>query len=238
MRSTMSHPAERASDATPMVTVPVIIVDDHTLLAQGLSFTLGQQGVAVVIVAVPDEQRLVDLVTERGPCLVLVDLSFDGSTTSGADLIAPLVDAGATVLVLTGSTDRALLGTCLERGAIGIASKSEDFDRLLERIAMAMRGEPPMPATARVELLVEAQEARAAEQRRRAPFAALSPREREVLDRLAHGEAADAIAAMTFVSLATVRTQIQSILRKLQVSSQLAAVALVHEADWTIDLRG
>jgi two-component system, NarL family, nitrate/nitrite response regulator NarL len=142
---------------------------------------------------------------------------------------------GATVLVLTGSTDRALLGRCLELGAVGIASKSDDYDRLLECIDLAVRGESPTPVTERVELLVAAQEARAAELRRWTPFSSLSPREREVLDRLAHGEAADAIAAVTFVSLATVRTQIQSILRKLQVSSQLAAVALAHEAGWTLD---
>lgn len=231
MTSTMSSPAT----AGPIVTVPVVIVDDHCLLAQGLAFTLGQQGVDVITMAVPDERRLVDLVGERAPCLVLVDLAFDGAATAGADLIEPLVTAGATVLVLTGSTDRALLGTCLERGAIGIASKAEDYDRLLEQIARALRGEPPMPATERVELLVEAQQARAAEQRRRAPFERLSLREREVLDRLARGEAADTIASTTFVSLATVRTQIQAILRKLQVGSQLAAVALVHEAGWSLD---
>lgn len=231
MTSTMSHPAP----AGPVVTVPVVIVDDHCLLAQGLAFTLGQQGVDVITMAVPDERRLVDLVGERAPCLVLVDLAFEGAATAGADLIEPLVAAGATVLVLTGSTDRALLGTCLERGAIGIASKAEDYEQLLEQIARALRGEPPMAATERVELLVEAQQARAAEQRRRAPFERLSPREREVLDRLAHGEAADTIASTTFVSLATVRTQIQAILRKLQVGSQLAAVALVHEAGWSLD---
>lgn len=232
MTSTMS-PADQAR----AVGVPVVIVDDHTLLAQGLSFTLGQQGVDVTTVTWPDEALVVALVAERAPCLALVDLAFEGSALSGADLIEPITAAGATVLVLTGSTDRALLGTCLERGAIGIASKSEDFGRLLEQIGQAQRGEPPMSATTRVELLVAAQEARAVEQRRRAPFEALSPREREVLERLAHGEAADAIAATTFVSVATVRTQIQAVLRKLQVSSQLAAVAMVHEADWTIDLR-
>lgn len=220
---------------TPFGAVPVVIVDDHCLLAQGLAFTLGQQGVDVTAVAVPDERLLVRLVGERAPCLVLVDLAFEGSDTGGVELIEPLVAAGATVLVLTGSTDRAVLGTCLERGAIGIASKAEDYDRLLEQIDRALRGEPPMPAADRVELLVEARQARAEEQRRRAPFAQLSPREREVLDRLAHGEAADTIASSTFVSLATVRTQIQAILRKLQVSSQLAAVALVHEAGWSLD---
>jgi DNA-binding NarL/FixJ family response regulator len=228
------HHGVPACDEIRVVTAPVIIVDDHCLLAQGLSFTLGQQGTAVTTVATPDEARLVALVLERAPCLVLVDLAFEGSPVCGVDLIEPLRAAGATVVVLTGSKDPALLGTCLERGATAIAGKSEDFDQLLERIGRVLRGEPGMSVTKREELLAAARDARAAERRRWAPFEQLSPREREVLDRLAHGEAADTIASSTFVSLATVRTQIQSILRKLQVTSQLSAVALVHDAGWSL----
>ena len=58
----------------------------------------------------------------------------------------------------------------------------------------------------------------------------LSVRERQVLDRLAEGRQAVAIAIEFGVSLATVRAQIRSVLTKLQVGSQLAAVALVNEA--------
>jgi len=41
------------------------------------------------------------------------------------------------------------------------------------------------------------------------------------------------IAARQFVSLGTVRTQVRSILRKLEVNSQLAAVATVRNAGWS-----
>lgn len=53
--------------------------------------------------------------------------------------------------------------------------------------------------------------------------------QREVLDRLVEGRRAAAIAAEFVVSLTTVRSQIRSILLKLQVRSQLEAVALVRE---------
>ena len=54
----------------------------------------------------------------------------------------------------------------------------------------------------------------------------------EVLGALMEGKSADAIAAESVVSVATIRTQIRSILSKLGVNSQLAAVARAQEARW------
>jgi DNA-binding NarL/FixJ family response regulator len=49
------------------------------------------------------------------------------------------------------------------------------------------------------------------------------------------GRSAAEIAASSFVSLATVRSQIRAILQKLDVTSQLAAVAAAHHSGWTFD---
>ncbi|MDP8927430.1 MAG: response regulator transcription factor [Actinomycetota bacterium] len=65
------------------------------------------------------------------------------------------------------------------------------------------------------------------------PFEQLTPREGRVLGHLMEGHSADEIAAYEFVSLATVRTQIRAILRKLDVNSQLAAVARTRRAGWS-----
>jgi DNA-binding NarL/FixJ family response regulator len=46
------------------------------------------------------------------------------------------------------------------------------------------------------------------------------------------GASAEEIAKSSFVSLATVRSQIRSILEKLGVHSQVAAVAMAHRAHW------
>jgi DNA-binding NarL/FixJ family response regulator len=54
----------------------------------------------------------------------------------------------------------------------------------------------------------------------------LTPREQQVLRALAVGRSADEIATEERLSVATVRSHIQAVLRKLEVSSQLAAVAV------------
>lgn len=63
-------------------------------------------------------------------------------------------------------------------------------------------------------------------------FKQLSPRERDVLLALMRGETAKQIANRHDVSLATVRSQIQSVLSKLGVRSQLEAVVLAHRTGW------
>lgn len=66
----------------------------------------------------------------------------------------------------------------------------------------------------------------------RAPFDQLTPREEVVLAGLVRGLSAPCIADEAMVSAATVRTQIRSILLKLGVHSQLAAVSLARRARW------
>ncbi len=57
----------------------------------------------------------------------------------------------------------------------------------------------------------------------------LTPREREIVACLVDGLRAGAVAEKFTVSVATVRTQIRSVLAKLEVSSQLEAVALARQ---------
>ena len=70
------------------------------------------------------------------------------------------------------------------------------------------------------------------EQALRARLDLLTVRESEVLGHLTHGRTVRDIATLLVVSEATVRTQVKSILAKLEVSSQLAAVALARQLDW------
>jgi DNA-binding NarL/FixJ family response regulator len=60
----------------------------------------------------------------------------------------------------------------------------------------------------------------------------LSVRERAVICKLMSGRCPAEIAREDFVAEATVRTQIKSILAKLEVNSQLGAVAVARAAGW------
>lgn len=210
----------------------VVIVEDHELLATALAMALRQQGLEVVTVAGPSRAAVVDTVSRLAPALVLLDLDLGPSLGSGLDLIELLVAAGGRVVMMTGVIERALLGACIKAGAVGVVNKTAGFGELVDAIHRSVVGEDLLTGHQRQILVGACDAARRASRNRAAPFEALSRREQAVLAWLVAGEPAEKIAALSYVSLATVRTQIRSILNKLGVKSQLAAVALARQAGW------
>lgn len=214
------------------VQMRVLIVEDHELLAGTMSMALRQQGLEVHAAAGPSATAVVDLARELAPVLVLLDLDLGSTMGSGLDLIRPLVQTGARVVMVTGVADRARLGACLEAGAVGVVSKAAEFSVLIDAVHRAVEGAPLMREEERQALLHAARDQRRADHDRLAPFDALSPKEQAVLVHLLAGESAETIAEKSYVSLATVRSHIRAILLKLGVNSQLAAVALARNAGW------
>ncbi len=209
----------------------LLLVDDHRLLVETLQMSLRQAGFSVSTPPSASFDAVLAAAAAMEPTLVVLDLDLAGDGY-GYDLIGPLRDLGAEVLVLTGTTDRIDLARCLEAGALGIASKADGFDNVLDNIRRAAAGERVTPVTERAQLLADLSAHRRAAERRLAPFEALSARERHVLRLIVEGQQAAAIAKSCYVSLATVRTQIRSILMKLEVTSQVAAVALARQGGW------
>jgi DNA-binding NarL/FixJ family response regulator len=222
-------PTPDDDDPTPM---KVLIVEDHELLAGTMAMALRQGGLEVHSAAGPSPAAVVELAQSLAPVLVLLDLDLGSVMGSGLDLIHPLVDTGARVVMVTGVADRARLGACIEAGAVGVVSKAAEFSVLIDTVQRAINGEPLMGPDERQALLSEARNRRRADHDRLAPFDALSPKEQAVLVHLLAGESAEAIAEKSYVSLATVRSHIRAILLKLGVNSQLAAVALARNAGW------
>ncbi len=213
----------------------VLIVEDHELLAQSLAFALRADGLIVEVVLDSSPDDIVNLAERFAPDVVLLDLHLGEELASGLPLIGPLRDRGPAVVMLTGTTDRVELAECIEAGAIGIVSKSESFDRLVESVKEAAELQSLLTPSQREELLAELRRQRSEERRRLAVFDRLTARERQVLAALMDGKSAEGIAEESFVSLATIRSQIRSVLMKLGVNSQLGAVALARRSGWTYE---
>lgn len=208
----------------------VLLVEDHAIIKQALALAL--QRVGMVVETAPDlaPDAVLALAAHFRPDIALLDL-YLGEADS-LPMIRPLRELGAGVVVLTGTTDPRALGECLEEGALGVIPKSESLDRLALAITDAVSGTAVMRPADRDALLNAARDGRAADEERQAPFARLSTKERQILGHLMWGRSAEDIARMEYVSLATVRSQIRSILQKLGVNSQLAAVALAQRFGW------
>lgn len=208
----------------------ILLLEDHALLAESLAIALRARDATVRLLpldATVDELRAV-VAREQDP-LVLLDLDL-GNGRSGAPLVAPLRTAGARVLIVTGSDDRAAIAAAVLAGAVGYVHKSQTFDTLVTVTHDAALGRPVLAPEERQRLVAEGCARDAEERARRAVFDGLTRTERGVLARLMAGDSAEEIAAARVVSVATTRTQIQAILRKLGVNSQLAAVAAAREA--------
>jgi two-component system nitrate/nitrite response regulator NarL len=215
----------------PMLRGRLAIVEDHSLLAHSLAFALTNLGIDVT--TVPDVHRgpALDFLAGHPVDVVLLDYDL-GEAGIGLDLIRPIADLGARVVMLTGETDPVRLAECIEAGAAGLISKSEHFDRLVELVGDAVTGRSVVSVTVRERLLAELRAHRAVESKRLEPFNRLTPREREVLLDIMDGKNAERIASESFVSVATVRSHIKALLAKLDVNSQLAAVAMARRAGW------
>ena len=171
------------------------------------------------------------MVSRFQPRVVLLDLDL-GSLGDGIRLVTPMARAGANVVVLTASTDRARWGDAVRQGARKVIPKTRPLNEILSATRRICQGLPVMDAAEREALIGFWTQERQESQELRERLERLTAREREVLGQLMAGHPVRAIAHASVVSEATVRTQVKAILSKLEVSSQLAAVGLARQVGW------
>lgn len=207
----------------------VAIVDDHGVVARALATTLETRELTVRVVDPAGPAPIEEAVA--GARTVLLDLDL-GDGRDGRDLVAPLTAAGHRVVVLTGVEQAARLVACLDEGAVAVLSKAARFERLADAVALAADGVEVLHPHEVAELRARAREEARDAERRLGALATLTDREAAILGGLVRGRSAAQIAEASVVSVATVRSQIGAVLRKLDVPSALAAVARAREAGW------
>ncbi len=219
----------------PRNQVRVAIIEDHVLFAQSLEVSLSIEGYDVRRVPLSIDSgtaaSVLSAVTRAQPRVVLLDLDL-GSFGDGVRLIGPLTQAGSAVVVVTSSIDKARWGECVRYGAQKVLPKTSSLNTILATVRRIGEGRCVMETGEREELLHLWNECTIQRLDLRTKLHKLTQREREVLGHLMLGRTVRDIAAQGFVSEATVRTQVKSILAKLDVSSQLAAVGLAHHVGW------
>lgn len=213
----------------------ITIIDDHALFAESVALTLESEGYLVRRIDLSDARTTLATVLatalRSAPKVVLLDLDL-GRVGDGMRLISPLAAAGAAVVVVTGAGDRARRGECLRRGAKAVLVKTCPLQEVVATVRRARDGLPLMSAAERVDLIDVALHERDDVREIRSRLDRLTRREMEVLGALMRGDQVREIARSSVVSEATVRTQVKSILAKLEMSSQLAAVGAAYKVGW------
>jgi two-component system nitrate/nitrite response regulator NarL len=227
------HPAEQQSEEQPQHRV--VIVDDHLLFAQALELALSSAGhptSRIELGQTPGSATtLVARVLRERPQLLLLDLDL-GPHGDGYAIIEPASRVGIDVLVVSGTEDASDWARAVIAGARKVMSKTRPLSEVVATVGRLVKGLPVMSAEERRQLLDASARQREGQEGLWARFDTLSLRESEVLGQLMQGHAVRDIALHDYTAEGTVRTQVKSILAKLEVSSQLAAVGLAYQVGW------
>jgi two-component system nitrate/nitrite response regulator NarL len=215
---------QRAPDyiMTTSGTMTVIVCDDHLVFAESLAAVFEARGHHIVT-CVTHPSDAIDAARELGAQVCALDLEYpdaDGIEAT-ADLVAAVPDIK--VIVLSGYLDADRIAIAEAAGASACAVKNCDLGELVDLAEDLAAGRP----TARVLGRPLASPSTSLDDPwKRDPQARfLTDREREVLQGLARGDSTQALAASLGVSVATIRTHIQSLLSKLGVHSRVEAVS-------------
>ncbi|HWD21215.1 MAG TPA: response regulator transcription factor [Verrucomicrobiae bacterium] len=201
--------------------IQVSIVDDEPDLRENISaYIASAPGFRCQSVYRSAEEALAHLPAEK-PDVALMDINLGGM--DGIECVRRLKPQlpGTQIVMLTVFEDTDKIFRALAAGASGYLLKRLAPAKLLEAIREVHQGGSPMSAPIARKVV---QSLQAAPLREENP-AELSPREREVLNGLAEGQAYKQIADGLGVSIHTVRNYIRRVYEKLHVRSSAEAVA-------------
>ncbi|SIT05862.1 MULTISPECIES: response regulator transcription factor [Alicyclobacillus] len=206
-----------------MAQTRVVIVDDHALVRQGLRLILhGVNGIQVVGECASGEEALKMAVREN-PDVMLMDVhmpqGLDGITAARhLRQVAPQIR----VIMLTMFDDRAHVEKMLDANVSGIVFKHDDSSEI---VAAIQQGQPGRPYISRR----WGERAPGADGSPR-PTQPLSPREMEVLVLLAQGYTNREVADALHISVKTVETHRQHIMRRLGLKSRAELVRYAYQS--------
>nr|WP_131101093.1 response regulator transcription factor [Streptomonospora litoralis] len=208
----------------------VLIVDDDALVRGGLTMMLdGVHGISVVAEAA-DGDEVCAAADKHTPDVVLMDLRMprvDGITATRRLRARPRPPE--VVVLTTFDTDENILHA-LRAGAGGFLLKDTPPTEIVDAVRKVAAGDPILSPRITRRLMDRAATQAGAHERARTALESLSPREREVVQAVAEGHANAEIAARLYMSVATVKAHVSSILTKLDMDNRTQIALLAHDA--------
>jgi RNA polymerase sigma factor (sigma-70 family) len=220
----------RRRAVTPQAPYRVLVVEDHQVVAEGLTMLLDEHPALRVVGWATSACEAGRLAAAEPVDVAVVDYWLPDGT--GAEAVAAMRAFRsdlAVVFLSADDSDDAMLAA-LEVGASGYLVKSAGGADVADAVRRAAEGEVLVPAQQLAALLARRRERahRQAEQSRL--LDSLTPRERQVLALMAEGMDNREVAARLSISYPTVRSHVRHMLKKLGARSKLEAV--VKAADW------
>lgn len=206
--------------------IRVVVVDDQTLVREGLASLLAMAPDLEVVGVAADGREALALVAERSPDVALVDVRMPGMNGVAATRKIRARHPATRVIVLTTFADDEYVFESLRAGASGYLLKNADPGHLAAAVRTVHAGGSVLDPAVAQKVLRRAARPGTAEP---ALTERLTPREREVLRLVARGMTNAEIAARLCLAEGTVRNHVSHILGKLGAQNRAHAVRLAVE---------
>lgn len=199
------------------MSIRVVLVDDHPIVRAGIAGMLAQTDSIEVVGEASNGEEALSLIERTSPDVLLVDLRMP--VMDGPTLIQTLrtQDSKLGILVLTTYDTDADILRATEAGANGYLLKDTSLADLVRAIEATNAGDTWLAPSVATQVMKSLHGSKSEK---------LSSRELEVLRLVADGHSNKEIAAELHVSLATVKTHLIHVFRKLDVNDRTAAVTV------------
>jgi two-component system response regulator NreC len=202
-----------------MQKIRVLVVDDHTIVREGICSLLGLTPDIEMVGEAANGREALEMVSKLRPDLVLMDISMP--IMGGVEATRRICEElpGTKVLVLSQYDDSEHVFAAIEAGAYGFISKTAASWELTSGIRSVYHGDSFLsPSVAK--FFVEEYQHGAGARKSHDPHERLTNREREILKLLAEGHTTQKIAAMLMISRKTVDGHKTNLMAKLDLHNR------------------
>jgi DNA-binding NarL/FixJ family response regulator len=206
-----------------MQKIRVLVVDDHTIVRDGICALLALVGDIEVVGEAVNGSEALKMVAQLQPDVVLMDIAMPIMGGLEATRRITREFPKTKVLVITQHDDKEYVFPVLESGASGLISKAAASSELASGIRSVNKGDSFLsPSVAK--LLVENYQQTAGERNHQDPYNQLTEREREVLKLLAEGFSTQEMADMLVITRKTVEGHKTNLMTKLGIHNRIDLV--------------
>jgi two-component system response regulator DevR len=207
--------------------IRVGIVDDHSIVRQGLRAMLDRQPDLRVVGEAASAPAALAMVAQARPDVVLVDLKLSPDRDGdGLRVCATITErfSHSRVLVLTSFADEWLTLEAIKQGAHGYLLKDVEVAELVRAIRAVSRGESAFDSRSAGAVVQWMHGSGVRGRGGGVPAQQITPREREILALLARGMSNTAIGQRLYISGTTVKFHVGNVMRKLGARRRAEAV--------------
>ncbi|MEM8857771.1 MAG: response regulator transcription factor [Chloroflexota bacterium] len=203
--------------------ISVMLVDDHSIVRNGIKAVLDLQSEIDVVAEAADGLEAISQIQQYAPDVVLMDLIMPNMDGIDATRQIKKLSPTTQVIMLTSFHDDDHIFPAIKAGALSYLLKDVDAKGLITAIKQAAVGEATLHPRIASRVVAELSGRNSEEPN---IFAELSEREFEVLEQIANGKSNAEIAETLVISHKTVKRHVSNILSKLHLADRTQAAVM------------